>query len=351
MDGYWRSVLVMLLVFLAGCAALQQIGENSPPAQTPQNLTVLAVVEKGGGWTNVGPNSIGEFEILPGGLPSGGYQLLFNAPWPGALRVRLGTVDLPRFEDIAAGTDPASTGYYRIFNIDPTPTPPAWRIGVRAPSSMLNSTRQTVSVFHVSVNPNFPVGHINHESAPLDITLAPQKLFTLTVFKDGPGRGTVTSTPEGINCGVDCIFDFGQSGTVQLQQTAASGSSFGGWTGPCLSTSTSLCPVTLNGTAVTVAATFNGGTSGSSSQSCPGAAALEGLMYLGKPACASNNSAGHPDAYLDCDGQGYFCCEGSQGANDPKCGANKRQFPPDCMGYGPKAQLRQPHGCYTASGP
>ena len=34
------------------------------------------------------------------------------------------------------------------------------------------------------------------------------KRFTLTVAKTGIGRGTVTSSPQGINCGTGCSSDF-----------------------------------------------------------------------------------------------------------------------------------------------
>ena len=54
---------------------------------------------------------------------------------------------------------------------------------------------------------------------------------TLTVAKGGTGIGTVTSEPEGIDCGANCQarFDFGS--VVTLTRTADSGSSFSHWTG------------------------------------------------------------------------------------------------------------------------
>jgi alpha-tubulin suppressor-like RCC1 family protein len=57
------------------------------------------------------------------------------------------------------------------------------------------------------------------------------KRFTLAVTKDGLGKGTVTSSPVGINCGTACSTDFVINTTVTLTPTPALGSIFTGWTG------------------------------------------------------------------------------------------------------------------------
>jgi Divergent InlB B-repeat domain len=73
--------------------------------------------------------------------------------------------------------------------------------------------------------------------------------FTLTVAKAGTGSGTVTAT--GINCGSDCSESVASGTPVALAATAASGSTFAGWTGTgCAST------VTITGN-MTCTATFN----------------------------------------------------------------------------------------------
>ena len=75
---------------------------------------------------------------------------------------------------------------------------------------------------------------------------------TLTVTK--AGRGTVRSTPSGIDCGATCSASY-ESGTVMtLTATPASGSIFTGWTGGC--SGTGPCTVTLSGDTV-VTATFD----------------------------------------------------------------------------------------------
>ena len=67
----------------------------------------------------------------------------------------------------------------------------------------------------------------------------------LTVTKAGPGSGTVSSTPAGIDCGADCseIYNDNDSTSVTLVATAADGSTFTGWSGDCSGTGN--CVVTM----------------------------------------------------------------------------------------------------------
>jgi YVTN family beta-propeller protein len=81
--------------------------------------------------------------------------------------------------------------------------------------------------------------------------------FMLSVVPSGNGSGTVTSSPSGINCGGTCAASF-QSGTqVILSATAASGSTFVGWSsGGCGGDQS--CTVTLGAnTAVTASFVSN----------------------------------------------------------------------------------------------
>lgn len=78
----------------------------------------------------------------------------------------------------------------------------------------------------------------------------------LTLYKNGVGLGTVTSTPAGLNCGTTCttgVANFATGATVTLTATAATGSTFAGWGGAC--TGTGPCRVTLTA-GRTVTATF-----------------------------------------------------------------------------------------------
>ena len=77
---------------------------------------------------------------------------------------------------------------------------------------------------------------------------------TLSVGKNGSGSGTVTSTPAGLNCGSTCSQSVTPGTAVTLTATAATGSTFAGWSAPCSGTGT--CVVTVSG-ATAVTATFN----------------------------------------------------------------------------------------------
>jgi hypothetical protein len=70
---------------------------------------------------------------------------------------------------------------------------------------------------------------------------------TLTVRRQGTGRGTVTSVPEGINCGFDCGIEFADNAVVILTVEPASDSTFVGWVGGlCMNMGTATCTVTMN---------------------------------------------------------------------------------------------------------
>jgi hypothetical protein len=55
--------------------------------------------------------------------------------------------------------------------------------------------------------------------------------FALGLIKSGTGSGSVTSNPAGITCGSDCSETYSSGIVVSLTATAASGSTFAGWSG------------------------------------------------------------------------------------------------------------------------
>lgn len=59
----------------------------------------------------------------------------------------------------------------------------------------------------------------------------PVATATLTVSKTGPGSGTVTSSPAGINCGPTCSASFASGTSVTLTAASAEGATFMGWSG------------------------------------------------------------------------------------------------------------------------
>ena len=62
-------------------------------------------------------------------------------------------------------------------------------------------------------------------------TVATLITFNLIVSSAGTGNGTVTSSPAGINCSTSCSASFNAGTIVTLTATAASDSTFGGWSG------------------------------------------------------------------------------------------------------------------------
>ena len=84
--------------------------------------------------------------------------------------------------------------------------------------------------------------------------LAAQSTFTLTITPAGTGKGTVTSSPAGINCPTACSASFSSGTVVKLTPVAASGSFFASWTGACAGTGS--CTLTMSA-AKSATATFN----------------------------------------------------------------------------------------------
>lgn len=67
----------------------------------------------------------------------------------------------------------------------------------------------------------------------------------LTLTKSGPGSGTVTSSPSGIDCGATCSASFNIGTVVNLTAAPNANATFSGWSG-CDSTSGTTCTVTMN---------------------------------------------------------------------------------------------------------
>jgi hypothetical protein len=78
---------------------------------------------------------------------------------------------------------------------------------------------------------------------------------TLMISKGGSGGGSVTSLPAGINCGSTCAAKFSHGTSITLTASAASGSSFSGWSGGGCS-GTGSCQATLSAD-TTVTANFD----------------------------------------------------------------------------------------------
>ena len=77
--------------------------------------------------------------------------------------------------------------------------------------------------------------------------------FSLRVSLPGPGSGSVTSQPAGIDCGDTCSANFPVGTQVVLTASPQSASTFAGWSGPCSGLGT--CELTISA-ATTVGAIF-----------------------------------------------------------------------------------------------
>ena len=55
----------------------------------------------------------------------------------------------------------------------------------------------------------------------------------IAVITTGSGEGTVSSTPDGIDCGAECVHEFAAGTPVTLIAIPAEGSVFTGWSGDC----------------------------------------------------------------------------------------------------------------------
>jgi hypothetical protein len=110
-------------------------------------------------------------------------------------------------------------------------------------------------------------------NAPCNVTIDQAKMITatftlqkhtLTIVPAGNGTGTVAASGGGIDCGADCTEAYDYNSTVTLTPTAATGSTFGGWSGggctgtnPCMVTMTAATSVTATWNLTTVALTVD----------------------------------------------------------------------------------------------
>ncbi len=88
-------------------------------------------------------------------------------------------------------------------------------------------------------------------AATASFALIPTRVLSVNLA--GTGSGTVSSLPQGISCGSACTASYAEGTMVTLSATAASGSSFAGWSGAC--GGTAACTVTM-AEAKSVTATF-----------------------------------------------------------------------------------------------
>jgi hypothetical protein len=118
--------------------------------------------------------------------------------------------------------------------------------------------------------------------------------FPLVLEKLGPGAGTVTSSPSGINCGTACPeakVEYLEETKVVLTATASAGSAFEGWTGCDSPPSATKCEVTILGETI-VQAEFGVSSNPKYSLAITSAGTGTGTVSCDGGACASSYGQG-----------------------------------------------------------
>jgi hypothetical protein len=113
--------------------------------------------------------------------------------------------------------------------------------------SVTGAASPGTSTFPVCVVDSFGAEDCGNESVTVN------ESYSLTVATGGTGSGTVGVSPAGTSCGSGC-YSYTSGAVVQVTATAASGSTFVGWSGACSGTGT--CSVTMSQDQ-SVTATFN----------------------------------------------------------------------------------------------
>jgi hypothetical protein len=167
-----------------------------------------------------------------------------------------------------AVTDNLPSGAGISWAIDAGNSDPGWSITGSAPNQSLTYTpttlaSQTVVRAHVvsATTTNSCGTYTNtasftgdHGTGNASGSTTVKCSWPITVAKAGTGSGTVASSPAGISCGATCGAAFAGGTPMTLTATAATGSTFAGWSGGGCA-GAGVCTFVLNG-ARTVTATF-----------------------------------------------------------------------------------------------
>jgi len=133
----------------------------------------------------------------------------------------------------AVGDYKDSAGHYQALALNETAG--TWATGVKAilpADAATDPSASLESVSCASAGNCTAVGYYYDNSSHAHGLLV-STLRRLTILKAGSGRGSVTSSPAGINCGTRCSHGFASGRLVTLTSTPARRSWFAGWSGAC----------------------------------------------------------------------------------------------------------------------
>ncbi len=178
-----------------------------------------------------------------------------NAPLPGSEQalIRVGSDtdnNLANFQIVAS--NPRNSAFVPN-GTTPPPPPPAPQPSPTPPPAPTPQPAPPPPPAPTPNPPPPPAPTPNPPPPPAPQPTPPPVMRDLAVTLSVTGTGTVQSVAAGINCPTDCTESFANGSAVQLQATAATGSTFVGWSGVC--TGTGPCNLIMDGNKV-VTATF-----------------------------------------------------------------------------------------------
>lgn len=215
------------------------------PAIDAADGALCPVTDQRGVARSPGACDIGAFE-------SSGFQVAVTGGSPQTTTVNTAFAAPLQAVVSAAPGEPAGPGGVLTL----TPPPAGAGIGIATPFTL---TTDVGGAAAVAVTANTVAGSYEVTATARGVLTPAVFALTntpplLTVVKAGDGRGSVTSEPPLIDCGLTCTAALNYGTQVTLTATAAPGSSFTGWTGGC--TGSGPCSLTMAADQVVVTATF-----------------------------------------------------------------------------------------------